>query len=433
MFVNYIKRLYRVASPPPPLRGGCNDIDLTFLLKRNKSRCSVMVARSLLLLSSLISAGWSCAPVALPPIDSSKSFQVGADEKKLWDQSEIFRQRLEKAGLAYEDPELEQYLNSVAARLLGGRLQGTNLAPKVKVVKDPFLSAFTFADGSIYFHTGLLARMENEAQLATIMGHELAHFLHRDSMRELRHKESRRASARVLQGVLILTALGMFADTASDAWVKTAVEGYSKEIEAEADKAGIRAMVESGYDPGEVLPAFTVLKTDWNEAKVKEPYFYGSIALLQERIDNNSQLVSGEYQRQVNEPGRRVNAEEYTARIHRLLLDNAVLDLEVGRLRLAESSIAKHLATDPQSPQGHFLMGEFYRRSGNNEEAVKAYARAVAFDAQYADAHRELGLMYRAMARPADARAEFEKYLVLRPKAVDAPIIERYVAEPGPQ
>lgn len=391
-----------------------------------------MVRRALCLPLLLILAA-SCAPTSLPPIDSSKSFQAEADEKKLWDQSASFRQRLEKAGLTYEDPELEQYLNSVATRLLGGRLQGTNLAPRVRVVKDPFLSAFTFADGSIYFHTGLLARMENEAQLATIMGHELAHFLHRDSMRELRHKESRRTSARVLQAVLILTALGMFADSASDAWVKTAVEGYSKEMEAEADKAGIRAMVESGYDPREVLPAFTVLKTDWNEAKVKEPYFYGSIALLQERIDNNSQLVSGEYQRQAHEPGRRVNAEEYRARIHRLLLDNAVLDLEVGRLRLAESSIAKHLATEPQSPRGHFLMGEFYRRSGNNEEAVKAYARAVAFDAQYADAHRELGMMYRAMARPAEARAEFKQYLVLRPKALDAPIIERYAAEPGPQ
>src|ERR1043166_1157930 len=114
-----------------------------------------MVRRSLLLLHVVISAGWSCAPTALPPIESSKAFQAEVDEKKLWEQSETFKQRLEKAGLVYEDQELESYLNAVAARLIGDRLQGTNLAPKVNVVKDPFLNAFTFADGSIYFHTGV--------------------------------------------------------------------------------------------------------------------------------------------------------------------------------------------------------------------------------------------------------------------------------------
>jgi beta-barrel assembly-enhancing protease len=382
------------------------------------------------ILAPLTMALCSCAPAQLQPIGTgSQAFQTEDDEKKLWQRSQDFKRALEKAELVYEDRELEEYLNGVAARVVGNRLQGTAVSPQIKIVKDPFLNAFTLPDGTIYFHTGILARMENEAQLAIIMGHEVAHFINRDAARERRHKESRVATARVLQTVLILSAIGVFADKLPDVWVSASVEGYSKEMETQADNDGVRAMVESGYDPKESVRAFNLLKTDWEEAKVKEPYFYGAQAELQERIDNNLRLVNTLYERQANEAGRRVNIEEYTERIQRLLLDNAQLDMNVGRMKIAAAAIEKHLAREPDSPRAHFLMGEYHRRGGRNEEALAAYARAVAFDAQYAEAHRELGLVFRALTRHDDARVEFKKYLVLQPTAIDAPIIEGYIRE----
>jgi predicted Zn-dependent protease len=45
----------------------------------------------------------------------------------------------------------------------------------VTTVKDPNLNAFTFGGGLVYVHAGLLARLENEAQLAMILAHEIAH------------------------------------------------------------------------------------------------------------------------------------------------------------------------------------------------------------------------------------------------------------------
>src|SRR5215470_2235652 len=114
-------------------------------------------------LLSLVSL-YSCTPAPLAPIGaSSKSFQAEDDEKKLWQDSQEINRALEKANLVYQDRDLEQYLNRVAARVIGNRLQGTNVSPSVKVVEDSFLNAFTLPDGTIYFHTGLLARMENEA------------------------------------------------------------------------------------------------------------------------------------------------------------------------------------------------------------------------------------------------------------------------------
>ena len=74
-------------------------------------------------------------------------------------------------------------------------------------------------------------------------------------------------------------------------------------------------------------------------------------------------------------------------------------------------------------------MGELYRRSGRADEMIAAYLHAAELDPNYADPHRELGLLYRAQSRPEQARAEFEKYLQLNPKAIDAGIIRGYLTE----
>ena len=54
---------------------------------------------------------------------------------------------------------------------------------RVRVIEDPTLNAFAYPHGSIYIHTGLLARMENEDELATVLGHEMTHVEDRHMLR----------------------------------------------------------------------------------------------------------------------------------------------------------------------------------------------------------------------------------------------------------
>jgi beta-barrel assembly-enhancing protease len=384
------------------------------------------------LLLSTLAAAPSCTPVNLAPIGSgAQAFQAENDEKRLWQSADQLHGRLEKAGLLYEDRELEAYLDAVAAKLLAGRLDAAKVAPRVRVIKDPFLNAITLSNGAIYFHSGLLARMDNEAQLATILGHELAHFVRRHAAKQLRDAQNKVAAAKVMQVVLIGTLFGSLADPLPALWASASVSGYSKDLETEADEEGLRVMVEAGYDPNESLKAFNVLNQDRDEAKVKEPFFFGTHPVLEQRVENYRRLLNGPYQGAVQRPERRVNADEYRARIHKLLLDNALLDLELGRTKIAQLAIDKHLAREPGSARGHFVMGELYRRTRRMDDALKAHLRAASLDAQYADPHRELGLLYRAQSRSQEARTEFERYLQLSPKALDAGIIRGYMAEPG--
>lgn len=398
----------------------------------------------------------SCATTNLPPISAEeKLFQMEEDEKQMWRNAEQLEQQIEKGGVLYDDPKLEAYLNAVAGKLLPQNVQSSGLTPRIKVIQHPLLNAFALPHGAIYLHTGILACMENEAQLAAVLGHELTHFTHRHALKEMRGAQNKVAFQRVLQTMLAAGAaaalaaagvpspatsglgqvLGGLTEQMGTLWALASITGYSRELETEADEEGLRTMVQAGYDPREGPKVFEQLQQELDELQIKEPFFFGTHPQLQERIDNYRRLLGTQYAAQTKEEGRFKNAEEFLSFILQPLLDNAVLNLRIGRLETAQAAIEKHLQQQPRTPRAHFLLGEIHRRSRPKEphiqRTIAAYQEAARLDPTYAEPHRELGLLYRAQNRPEQARAEFERYLALSPKAVDAPIIRGYLAELG--
>jgi predicted Zn-dependent protease len=281
----------------------------------------------------------------------------------------------------------------------------------------------------------MLARMENEAQLSTVIGHELTHFTHRHAVKERRVVRNRTAYANALKVLLVVAVgpagLGHLGGREGELWALASVRGYSRELEAEADREGIRMMVRSGYDPREAPRVFQHLQEDRDKNSVREPFALGTHPLLQERIDNYRRLISTDYAAQAQETGRLTNSEGFLVRTEQLLLDNAVLDLRMGRTGTARAAIDKYLKRKPGVARAHFLLGEVNRRTASAAAAISAYQEAVRLDPAYADALRELGLICRAEGWLQDARDAFTRYLALDPAALDAPIIKGYLAEPG--
>ena len=109
---------------------------------------------------------FGCAATDVTPV--TKGFTLTEEEKVLWHQSEDSQETLEKSGMLYDEPELIAYINEVAAKLHPEEInQQDQMTSEVFVLKNPLLNAITYPNGKIYIHTGILARMENEAQLAT--------------------------------------------------------------------------------------------------------------------------------------------------------------------------------------------------------------------------------------------------------------------------
>jgi predicted Zn-dependent protease len=389
------------------------------------------------ILSVVLGAQLSCAATDLPPIKETSSFHLEEeDEKRLWSEAKAFEHKLTKSALLFQDESLNGYLRTVLQRVLPQGIENGELSPRILIIKNPFLNAFAMPNGLICLNSGLLTRMETEDQLAAVIGHELIHFTHRHGLKHSRDSANKEITSKVV-GAFFRTATvgsGYTPDIAiwwTGGWILASLQGYSRELETEADTGSYGLITKAGYDPLQAISLFEMLKQDLGEFKSEEPFFYGTHPMLQDRIDNYKNLIG--LQGPSNQSGSQTSHEAFHSKLLALYLVNAELDLNIGRLNAARSAIEKHLAMQPRSARAHYLLGEVHRRSGhdagNIQQALSAYQAAAEVDPEYPEPHRELGMVFRILKREEDARGEFERYLSLSPNAPDAPIIKGFITQ----
>jgi hypothetical protein len=118
------------------------------------------------------------------------------------------------------------------------------------VVEDPEINAASLPDGTLLINTGLLGVLENEAQLAFVLSHEMAHVLQVHYRREIEETRGSRIGltiAGVAAGVFIGNA-GVFM---AQIGIASVVNGHQRDLENQADRLGLQNVIEHGYDPRE--------------------------------------------------------------------------------------------------------------------------------------------------------------------------------------
>lgn len=329
---------------------------------------------------------------------------VDGDERSLWDEAEKFHEYVRDQHGIYNDEPLVQYLGELVARLLP-QLNAPGAAVRLYIARDPFLNAFALPNGIIYLHAGIFSTLENEAQLATVLAHELSHFLRRHSL--MTRRKFGADFKRNFESLQI-------------AW-------YSQDLERQADRDAVTAISAAGYDPREAVKVFEAFKREEAEDGVPEPYAYGRHPTLDERIASCRRLAF------VATEGGELGVERLRKVIGNVLLESARLNLKVGRPRRALASVQRHLADRPDSTEGLLLLGEAHRRTSDESEhllaARDAYRRAIEVSPERAEPYRELGLLERQLGQLMAARGHLLDYLDRERNAADRAVIEGYLSE----
>jgi len=166
------------------------------------------------------------------------------------------------------------------------------------VIESEQINAFATPGGYVYIYTGLLDRINNEAELAAVTAHEISHVVARHSVKRLQ--------SAVGIGLLEQVAFGGNASATRDIvnlGVGVALQGYSRANEFEADEYGIVYMAAAGYNPQGTIELFQMLASlgDSGQKGIFER-LSASHPDTEARIDRVNQLISSKFQETMKRP-----------------------------------------------------------------------------------------------------------------------------------
>lgn len=170
-------------------------------------------------------------------------------------------------GGLYPNKEYQDFLDTVGERLVNNSVaKETGYKYDFHLLADAkTINAFALPGGQVFITYALFSKLENEDQLAGVIGHEIGHVVGR-------HSADRMSKQGLTQGILSGVAVGLDPSTAQGAAAIANVINmkYGREDELESDDLGVRFMIESGYDANQMIGVMQILKTAAGPNKTPE-------------------------------------------------------------------------------------------------------------------------------------------------------------------
>lgn len=336
------------------------------------------------------------------------------------------------------DAALQAYVERVGRSMVPKWVDPKDFKFTFTLVDDPTLNAFAMPDGTVVVHTGLIAVLENEAQLATVLGHEIAHATHHHGFRGYKDQQKKQ-SLFGLGGLVAGLVLGEKANSGAAALatglgtnlaLQAAVNGHGRKLEDEADVIGLYYMVEAGYDYMEAPEVWRVFGRYTKDQDKVSNFFMSDHSTHAARIKNLTKAINADYRAQVPRTGLRTNEEEHQKAVEALAKRNAMANYENKDFGKAQRGLAAALDRNPDDAQARYDLGRVLWAQGgteNAERALEEFAEAVRLQPDLAPAWRDIGVVFYELRDVNRAVLAFERYLQLAPDAPEAPKIRAFV------
>lgn len=356
---------------------------------------------------------------AVNPVTGVNQLSLVSEQQELAIGAEQYAPARQSQGGDYEvDKELTVYINQVGQKLAA--VSDRKLPYEFKVLNNSVPNAWALPGGKISVNRGLLTELQNEAELAAVLSHEIVHAA-------ASHGAQNMSKGMLLQvGVVGATLATQGTDYANLAQLGAGLgaqlinQKYGRDAERESDLYGMQYMVRAGYDP---QAAVTLQRTFVRLSEGKQQDWlsglFSSHPPSQERVQNNIEMVAK------LPKGGELGVERYQNRIaHLLRTKPAYKAYDEGRKALAKDALAEagrlaKQAIELEPKEAHFyaLMGDVEQKNQRLKEAVTQYDKAAGLNPNFFYYFLQRGMVKEQLNLGAQARTDLERSVELLPTA----------------
>jgi hypothetical protein len=362
-----------------------------------------------------------------------------------------FRQNF---GELYNNPILVRYVNSLGQRIVP---QGSPNLYSFRLLLDPVPRAEALSTGTIYISTGLVSMLDSEAQLAYVLGHEVAHVEKRHTYNTIRNEIleeefDKEKTAEVGKKRTIFGAVSAIGGAA----IGGAVGGYSGALigggigiaggfaggllfrnkfqptewssvyEDEADEAGLKYMLDQNYDAREIPRMYARLDNLVGRDSRVGLGFIGKPERTRERQAQITRLITTAYKADLEARAKKglvSSGPEFQLLMSALKRDNGVIALDYDLYDEARDDLDQAVKLRSNDPRAHYYLGQVMIATGRTPEekqqAMGEFLQAIQYDADrgaYAEPHLEDALFQISQNDPGlqdQIKKELKTYVAL--------------------
>src|SRR3984893_1686683 len=362
-----------------------------------------------------------------------------------------FRQNF---GELYNNPILLRYVNSLGQKIVP---QGSPNLYSFRLLLDPVPRAEALSTGTIYISTGLVSMLDSEAQLAYVMGHEIAHVekrhtyntirneileeeFDREKQAEVGKKKAIFGAVATIGGAAAGGALGGYSGALIGAGIGAAggIAGgllfrnkfqpteWSTVFEDEADEAGLKYMLEQNYDAREIPRMYARLDNLVGRDSRVGLGFIGKPERTRERQAQITRLITTAYKADLETRAKKglvSSGPEFQLLMSALKRDNGVIALDYDLYDEARDDLDQAVKMRSNDPRAHYYLGQVMIATGRTQEekqqAMGEFLQAIQYDAErgaYAEPHLEQALFQISQNDPSlqdQIKKELKTYVAL--------------------
>lgn len=383
-------------------------------LQRNR-----LTRRDVLWLFGAGAAASALGGCATSPVSGERILVGMSEEQERQIDAQVSPHQFSQDMGAVQDEAVNRYVAG-----LGNRMDDLTHRPQMpysyRVLNANYINAYTFPGGAMGVTRGIMTELNDEAELAALLGHEMGHV-------NARHAAQRQGQAMLAQAAVV----GLAVATSDTQWGGLAAIGgqigasallssYSRDNEREADALGQDYMVKAGYPASGMTRLHGLLVREAKEQPSLLETMFASHPMSSERLATAQQLAQSKYATSLQANPQRERFMDNTAGLRRLkpaidACKNGEVAMARKQLPDAQGQFGNALAAAPQDYAANLLMARCLTAQDKHKEAIRYVDAARTIYPQEAQAHKLAGVLKLADRNPGAAVQHFEQVDKLLP------------------